>query len=179
MKKDDVKVGGVYAAKVSNKMVRVRIDRANRKGGWDATNLATNKKIRIKSAQRLRPPAKAGKQARAKEAPSKPAKAAAPKGDATPAKAVASKAAATKEAKPKRLGALDAAAQVLARAGQPMRSQEMIAAMAEQGLWKSPAGKTPHATLYAAMLREIANKGADARFKKVERGLFAFNAPGA
>ena len=43
----------------------------------------------------------------------------------------------------------------------------------------SPGGKTPHATLYAAMLREIANKGAKARFKKVDRGLFAFNAAGA
>jgi hypothetical protein len=78
----------------------------------------------------------------------------------------------------KRLSALDAAAQVLAEAGQPMRAKEMIAAMAERGLWTSPNGKTPEATLYAAILREI-NKavagGAVSRFRKVERGQFAYN----
>ena len=77
--------------------------------------------------------------------------------------------------KPKRVSALDAAAQVLAKAGKPMRAQELIAAMAEQGLWSSPAGKTPHATLYAAMLREITAKGKEARFTKVDRGLFEIN----
>ena len=48
-------------------------------------------------------------------------------------------------------------------------------ALAAQGLWTSPGGKTPHATLYAAMLREITAKGSQARFKKVERGQFAYN----
>ncbi len=65
--------------------------------------------------------------------------------------------------KPKRVSALDAAAQVLAKAGKPMRAQELIAAMAEPGLWKSPAGKTPHATLYAAMMREARDKGTASR----------------
>ncbi|MBU0640063.1 MAG: winged helix-turn-helix domain-containing protein, partial [Planctomycetes bacterium] len=76
------------------------------------------------------------------------------------------------EPKPKRISALDAAAQVLVAAGQPMRAKEMIAAMAEQGLWSSPNGKTPEATLYAAILREIGTKGDAARFRKVERGQF-------
>jgi hypothetical protein len=83
------------------------------------------------------------------------------------------------ERKPKRVSAIDAAAQVLAKAGKPMRAQELIAAMAEQGLWKSPAGKTPHATLYAAMMREERDKGAASRFKKVDRGQFAFNGKAA
>ena len=83
------------------------------------------------------------------------------------------------EQKPKRVSALDAAAQVLAKAGKPMRAQELIAAMAEQGLWKSPGGKTPHATLYAAMMREERDKGGDSRFRKVDRGQFAFNKAGA
>ena len=74
----------------------------------------------------------------------------------------------------KRLSALDAAAAVLKKSGKPMRSRELITAMAEQGLWTSPGGKTPHATLYAAIIREIAAKGKDARFTKTERGLFAF-----
>ena len=83
------------------------------------------------------------------------------------------------EPKPKRVSAIDAAATVLAKADEPMRAQELIAAMADQGLWKSPGGKTPHATLYAAMLREIAAKGKDARFAKADRGLFASNKAGA
>ena len=77
--------------------------------------------------------------------------------------------------KPKRIGALAAAAQVLAKVGKPMRAKELIAAMAEQRLWKSPHGKTPHATLYAAMMREARDKGTAARFRKVDRGQFAIN----
>lgn len=67
------------------------------------------------------------------------------------------------------------AAQVLAKAENPMNAKELIEAMATQKLWTSPGGKTPHATLYSAILREINTKGKDARFKKVERGQFATN----
>jgi hypothetical protein len=61
MKKNEVKVGGEYIAKVSGKLAQVRINRENPHGGWDATNLATKKDVRIKSAQRLR--AEAGRKA--------------------------------------------------------------------------------------------------------------------
>ena len=77
-------------------------------------------------------------------------------------------------AQSKRVSALDAAALVLQKSGQALRTREMISAMAEQGLWQSPNGKTPHATLYAAILREMNEKGRDARFRKVERGKFEF-----
>ena len=77
--------------------------------------------------------------------------------------------------KTKRVSALDAAAQVLKAAGKPMRAQDLITAMTEQGLWTSPNGKTPHATLYAAMMRESRDKGKAARFAKVDRGMFAYN----
>lgn len=77
-----------------------------------------------------------------------------------------------KPAKPKRVSALDAAAQVLIGASKPMRPKEMIEVMAAQGLWKSPDGKTPEATLAAAIIREIAAKGTDARFRKHDRGVF-------
>lgn len=98
-----------------------------------------------------------------------PKKAATPKAQRKPAG----------DARPKRLSALDAAAQVLARAGRPMRAKELVAALAEQGLWTSPNGKTPEATLYAAMLREARQRGDAARFRKADRGQFKFNAPGA
>ncbi len=77
-----------------------------------------------------------------------------------------------KEAKSKRVSALDAAAQVIAASDKPMRAKEMIAEMEAKGLWKSPGGKTPEATLYAAIIREIAVKGDKARFKKHDRGVF-------
>jgi len=54
MKKNEVQIGSTYTAKVSGKIAKVRIDAESRYGGWDATNLETKKKVRIKSAQRLR-----------------------------------------------------------------------------------------------------------------------------
>jgi hypothetical protein len=71
-----------------------------------------------------------------------------------------------------RLCALDAAAKVLAEAAEPMTTGAMIEAMAAKGYWSSPNGQTPAATLYAAILREINKKGAEARFAKVDRGQF-------
>jgi hypothetical protein len=72
-----------------------------------------------------------------------------------------------------KLSALDAAAKVLGESGQAMNCQELIAAMATKGYWQSPNGKTPAATLYSAMLREIQTKGDQARFGKTARGKFA------
>lgn len=79
---------------------------------------------------------------------------------------------APKEKKAKRVSCLDAAAQVIAGSKVPMRATEMIAEMEKKGLWKTPGGKTPEATLYAAVIREIAAKGDKARFRKHERGVF-------
>ena len=53
-----------------------------------------------------------------------------------------------------------------------MNTKEMVEAMAAKGYWTRPGGKTPHATLYSAILREIKTKGNDARFTKTERGKF-------
>ncbi len=80
-----------------------------------------------------------------------------------------------KSSKPKtekRLSGLDAAAHVLKESKEPMNAQAIVAAMASRGLWSSPGGKTPHATIYAAMVREIKVKGRDARFVKKDRGMF-------
>jgi len=299
MKKGDVKVGASYVAKVSGKLAHVRIERESPYGGWDAKNIKTARRVRIKSAQRLRrevrqerdgnpPPAATSvvqddrppqdiderlaaappsivpyeqRRARAEAAQSEtadddgpqydPSRCATPRCQGTPAmtylgrplcqacwdrqceeeqpsevsetagdacrpteeqepleeenamskkkstkkqttrkqtkaqpvaakakgakKAARPKAKATTDQKPKRVSALDAAAQVLAKAGKPMGARELITAMAEQGLWESPGGKTPHATLYAAMMREARDKGSASRFHKVDRGQFAFN----
>lgn len=72
---------------------------------------------------------------------------------------------------PKKVSGLDAAHQVLTDSGQPMRCKDMVDKMIGDGLWKT-VGKTPAATIYAAILREIQTKGEQARFKKTDRGLF-------
>ena len=77
------------------------------------------------------------------------------------------------EPKPKRTSALDAAAQVLQHAKEAMNTKAMIEQMSAKGLWTSPGGKTPHATLYSAILREMDTKGDAARFAKVGKGQFA------
>ena len=53
MKKAEVKIGGKYYANVTGKKVEIQIDSEKPNGGWNATNLATGKKILVKSAQRL------------------------------------------------------------------------------------------------------------------------------
>jgi hypothetical protein len=79
------------------------------------------------------------------------------------------------DGKGKKLSALDAAAQVLAKATEPMNTRQLIEAMAARNLWASPGGKTPHGTLFSAMQRELQAKGKDARFAKVDRGQFRAN----
>ncbi len=91
---------------------------------------------------------------------------------AAPAKKVAAKAKPAKKSDGQ-MSALDAAAKVLAEALEAMTTTELVDAMAAKKYWTSPGGKTPAATLYSAILREIQTKGKDARFTKTERGKFA------
>lgn len=70
-----------------------------------------------------------------------------------------------------KLSQLDAAVKVLGESKEPMTTKEMVEAMEAKGYWSSPGGKTPAATLYSAILREL-QKGAEARFEKVDRGQF-------
>jgi hypothetical protein len=221
MQKSEVKLGGVYAAKVTNKLVQVRIDAESRYGGWDATNLATGKKVRVKSPAKLRAAVEAdvaptggrkGKRDKKAKAPAEaaPAQTSSPTAESTagvtPApdacpncgsterdedgdcakchepnvtgkdakagKAKKPRAKKAKADKPKRISGLDAAAKVLEEAGQPLTSKEMVEAAEQKGYWKSPGGKTPWATLYSAIIREIKVRGKDARFRKTERGRF-------
>lgn len=72
----------------------------------------------------------------------------------------------------KPLSGLDAAAILLREASAPLNAQDLVGLMLERGLWKTE-GKTPAATIYAAMIREIRSKGSDSRFVKADRGRFA------
>jgi hypothetical protein len=77
----------------------------------------------------------------------------------------------------KRLSGLDAAAKVLADAKEPLRCADLTKRVLDRGLWKT-SGKTPAATLNAAIIREIRGKGGKSRFRKAGRGLFAATGKG-
>ena len=117
---------------------------------------------------------------RAKTTKAKTSAAKAPAAKSTTTKKPQAKKAATKTAAPakatkagdKQMSAIDAAAQVLGESKEPLNTKQMIEAMAAKKLWTSPGGKTPWATLYSAILREINLKGKDSRFAKAERGKF-------
>ena len=207
MKKNEEEVGRCYAAKVSGQMATIRIDAENPRGGWDATNLRTRKKVRIKSAQRLRgkAPARPGRRKKIVslaeyEADAKAARKddvaktclppagrqaveAVEKGDLTKgvkvptAKKKHQPKAGKVEKKERKPSGLDATAQVLAEAKDPMGTKEMVERMLAKGLWKTN-GKTPAATIYAAIIREIAVKGNESRFRKTDRGHFELTAAG-
>jgi len=103
---------------------------------------------------------------------SDPAGKTATQGDHQKAKPAAAKKAKSAKAA-KQMSALDAAAKVLQEeAGEPMNPKTLIEVMAAKGYWTSPGGKTPHATLFAAITREIAVKGKESRFQKSSRGHF-------
>ena len=53
MKKNQIITGALYVAKVSGKLVAVRIIAESRYGGWDAI-VDTGRQVRIKTAARLR-----------------------------------------------------------------------------------------------------------------------------
>ena len=154
MKDNEVRVGQVYRSKVTDKVVDVKIDGKNPEGGWDATNLATGKAIRIKSADRLQVKA-------TKRKVGKPPKKASAEGSGGRVKG--------------KMSGLAAAVKILGDAGGPMTTGQITEAAITKGLW-APEGKTPAATLYSAILREIGTKGKDSRFKKVARGQFELTA---
>ena len=56
MKKNQAIIGKTYTAKVSGKVVPVKITGESPYGGWDAVNTQTKRAIRIRSAARLRRP---------------------------------------------------------------------------------------------------------------------------
>ncbi len=174
MRKDDVRVGATYTAKISDKVVPVRITQEKWTGdkhtGWIGLNTLTNRPVRIKSAAKLRA------EVTDHNEQAEPATPAAPRGAQARRRREARQGEGRQEGqgtqaeKVKKVSGLDAAAQVLKDAGKPMGFKEITDGAIAKG-WKTN-GKTPQATLYAAAIREIAAKGKKARFRKTERGMF-------
>lgn len=161
----NVKLGATYRAKVTNKLADVRIDTVNAAGGWDATNLATQKKIRIKSGRRLR-----------ELVEDTGTTTATPEATPPPVEEPVAEAAETPQAAPSRTksrGAslLDLASAAMVENGGQMKCGEIIECVKATGKW-SCEGKTPAATLHSALMREIKTKGEQSRFEKFCRGHF-------
>lgn len=77
------------------------------------------------------------------------------------------------------MSALSAAAEVLKGAKDPMNAVDIVVAIQKAGLAPGLKGKTPHATIYAGMITEISKKGKEARFERVDKGLFKYHEPKA
>ncbi|HBG28602.1 MAG: hypothetical protein A2Y10_08650 [Planctomycetes bacterium GWF2_41_51] len=151
MNKEEIKISKVYTMKVGKNTAGVRIMSEHEDGGWVGVNINTNKELIIRSADRLLGLYQVKKE-NTKPAQIEPTK------DPNPTKV-------------KKLGGLLAAFMVLADAGQPLDCQEIVKRMIDQGMWKT-GGKTPAATIYSAIIREIKEKAAESRFVKTERGKF-------
>ena len=178
MKESDVKIGNQYETSVDGKPAVVQILAANPAGGWDGINLGSKRRVRINDSSRLAP--KKGAKAVAKKAPAVEKAKVEPKVEAKAADATPAVTEAPKAPRPPRapktdgtVSCLQAATMVLEAANEPLNCQTIVDRMIEKGLWKTK-GKTPAATIYAAIIREIGKKGADSRFRKTARGKFEF-----
>ena len=158
MKKEEIKTGNLYTMKVGKNTIAVRIMSQDKDGHWIGNNLKTNNNVIIKSANQLTGVYRAVKGKAQKENKTSEL-----------AKDITTK----NERDTTRLGGLSGAVKVLQEAGQPLNCQEMVKQMLEKGYWKTE-GKTPSATLHSAISREIKEKGAESRFRKIERGKFEF-----
>ena len=178
MKANDVKIGGEYQARIGKTPFPVRIVSEKASGGWSAINLNNDKKVFISLARLLQ------------EIPAATETTVTTEGNLTVVEVPPATTETIDGTKPKptrgrktktdvengegktSLSQLDAAAKVLGEATKPLTTKEMVEAMTTKGYWTSPGGKTPHATLYSAILRELQSKGETGRFIKTDRGHF-------
>lgn len=161
----------------------IRLPNANPATGVATTPQTMSKKTTKKTAPKAPKPMDIGtkvmkihKSIKAKEKAK--AKAAAAEGKAE-ARRIVERAMATgrPDQKPAKEGmsGLDAAALVLREAKRAMNAKEIVAEIQERKLAPKLGGKTPHATIYAAMITEIA-KSAEPRFKRGSaKGTFEHN----
>jgi hypothetical protein len=144
----------------------------SKKGSKSSTKAKTQKVADAANVAAKAPEATTGAEAAPIAAPTAQERDVAAKAGPAPKQAAKGKKAPA-EPKAKKMSALDTAAQVLKEAGQPMNAKAICEAVLAKG-WKTN-GKTPASTIYAAIIREIATKGKDARFRKTDRGLFTVN----
>jgi len=74
---------------------------------------------------------------------------------------------------PRKPGLLTLAANLLAENGRSMGCKAIVQELDERGLWSPGIGKTPDASLHAAISTEIKTRGDQSRFIRAGKGLFA------
>ena len=169
--KRKIEVGKVYSTRVGGTFLPVRIDRSLGHGRYEGICMPDGKTVKV-ATDAVKGAGVTVEQWQAQRQPQEqdaPAPAAEPKAKKPRA--------AAKEKKERKPSGLDAAVTVLAEAGTPMNTADMVKRMLETGLWKT-GGKTPAATIYAAIIREISVKGDASRFRKTDRGHFELTAVG-
>ena len=184
MNKNDIKLGQCYLARLSKSDIPVRLEKNDPAGGWIARSLTHGRILKIKSDTQLLEPFNANKvRGIAKE--TTPNRRSRIKGTVRkpPTSPISETGTPAPPKKPKRkskpaspviivrMNAKNAAYRVLKESNRPMTTREIVAVCVEQGYWVTEAA-TPHATLHAALSREINNDGDASRFVKGERGKF-------
>jgi len=159
MKATSIQIGKMYEVKAGRNTTTVKVESFNPKtGGW-VCGTQGGKTFNVKDAARF-------------------VREIVPKKSTAPAKPIKDKKAETKTEHAKGgkpnglLSGLDAAHRVLTEAGRPMNAREITETAMRNG-YCDLQGKTPVATISAAIQREIKVKQVDSRFVKADRGLFA------
>ena len=163
MRANQINVGETYGLTIGTKVSPVKVVNTC-DGGWECKTLKTGATIVVKSADRFVAKSQEGAAAGTSMTPAK---------EGTPRQAKTPNRKSERETAGGKMSALDAAAKVLGESNVPMNTKAMIEAMSAKGYWTSPGGKTPWATLYSAILRELTTNPDKSRFAKTERGRFA------
>jgi hypothetical protein len=158
-----VEVGLVYSGRVGGAFVPVRLDANLGHGRYEATVLPGGTPVKI-STDAIRGEGKTEEDWKASRTPKMNDLPPVPESPPSTPDARRSR---KKEPGEKKPSGLDAAARVLREEGKPMKIGDVVRVAIEKGYWQS-SGKTPEATVYAAIIREIATKGTDARFTRAE-----------
>ena len=152
--------GNVYEVKVGKNttiMLVTKIERrANGQIVFDCMNVKTNKRTTVSDAKRF------VREIKMETAKPKPTKAVSkPKSESS------------KGGKPKgQMSGINAAYTVLKESGEAMNIRQIMEQINERGLANLP-GKTPSATISAAIQRDIKTKGEASRFMKADKGMFS------
>lgn len=174
MTNDDIRPGQCWMARLTKSDLCVRLESRTPNGGWIARTMLHGRKIKIENEIALLRRCDTVKNYAAADA-TKRYRRVPPPVEPTPGKSVTKRektVAETIQEPLVLLPLLEAAAVVLQESTTALTTREIIALVIEKKLWQ-PSGKTPWATLSAALNRDMQSKGTQSRFKKRERGRYA------
>ena len=177
MNNEEIRLGQCWMARLSKRDLCVRLESRMPDGGWVARAMTHGRKVVIGNATQLLQRCDKGKiysvaetttpNRRSRAVPPPPIK-------PTPRKTLPKEEKVVVEPIQEQivpLSLLDATAIVLRDSKKALSTREIIALVVERKLWQ-PAGSTPHASLNAALNRDLQANETQSRFKKTERGKY-------